>query len=228
MIGIIPCAGKATRWGGCYKELLPTGENKYLIDCSIDEMYESGVSKFCIVSSQEKISTHVQHFQKEKYKDKCIFFVIQKYNQDILGAIKTALPFCEKEDFTFFSMPDTLFGRIGFNINSKADFNLGTFKTTNGNRFGVLNQELFHPCEIINKNKDFEGIEKTAWGNFVANWKIIQFWYSWAYLDTNTTYTDLLNVTLRHFTTNYYSLDYYHDFENWDEYQKWVSSKTQL
>jgi hypothetical protein len=225
MIGIIPCAGKATRWGGNYKELLPIGENKWLIDCSIDQMYLSGVRKFCIVSNPEKISTHIQHFQKDKYKGICIFFVIQNYNQDILGAIKTALPFCEKEDFVFFSMPDTLFGEIGFNVNPKVDFNLGVFNTINGNRFGVLDQEPFKTCKIINKNEDFVGINKLAWGNFVANWKVIQFWYSWAYVDSSYTYTDLLNSTIKMFSYDLHTLDYYYDFENWDEYKRWINEK---
>jgi hypothetical protein len=53
-VGILPAAGLCSRWNGTYKELLPTWENTWVIDSSIDSMKQAGVHNFVIVSSPQK------------------------------------------------------------------------------------------------------------------------------------------------------------------------------
>ena len=213
MLGIIPCGGKGMRWGGYYKEMLPLDENKWIIDGCIDQMTEVGVNKICIISSMEKIQLLSQHFTRKKYQDKNIVFVIQKYDLDMWGAILTALPLCVGNEWMYFGMPDTIFGRAGYPIKPpNCDFSLSLFNTIDGRRFGVYDR---NENKVINKNENLIGGNYEAWGNFSFSEKLAKAW-----IDGNfTNYTDAINFALKNYNTHFHSLDYYYDFTSFEEYK---------
>lgn len=214
MLGIIPCAGKGSRWGGQYKELLPLGKEKWVIDCCIDQMKSAGVTKFCIVTSLEKANVLTQHFSKEKYKDLNLFFVPQKYNMDMWGAILSALPYSLKEERSFFAMPDTFFGEHGFMHDDNIfnfNFSLSLFDTKDGSRFGVYNSKN----GIVNKDPELKNGNYTAWGNFTFSPLVACEWLNSDFLN----YTDALNYAIKHYATYFNALDYYYDFATFEEYK---------
>lgn len=216
-VGFIPAAGKGTRWGKFHKEMLPIGENRWLIDSAIDAFRVSKVEHIYIVTSQEKIGVHSLHFQNPKYSGLEISFLIQKYQEDIWGAFKTFLPFAGK--MNYFVMADTLIPSNSFpdysylwDSDLASDFNLGLFTTDKPDRFGVI-----HDGRIVNKSKDLVG-EHKAWGTMLWTEFITDFWNKVKPLD----YTDAINLALEHTKPYYYNLDYYYDFASWKDYQEWM------
>jgi len=215
MLGIIPCGGKGSRWGGQYKELLPLGKEKWVIDCCVDQMKSVGVKNFCIVSSLEKAGVLAQHFSKEKYFDLNIFFVTQKYNLDMWGAILSALPLSiALGGRSFFAMPDTFFGDSGFMKGRDfwdSGFSISLFDTQDGSRFGVYDSKN----GITNKNPEFKNGNYRAWGNFSFDSSIAREWMNTKFMN----YTEALNYTLNNHETYFNHLDYYYDFATFEEYK---------
>lgn len=212
--GIIPAAGEGNRWGKYQKELLPIGDNRWLIDNTVGAMNYAGASQLCIISSPNKISTHVNHFMKDKYNKEDIFFVIQREQLDIWGAIKAALPFTT--GYNFFGMPDTLYdGNIFRNMikDRRFDFVLGTFMTTTPERFGVIVNG-----EVINKEVLQKGTFE-AWGTFGFSKEVSLFWEKFPPTD----YTTAINWAIRNFGLHTVPMNDYEDFSTWEDYKKWVS-----
>jgi CTP:molybdopterin cytidylyltransferase MocA len=85
--GIIPAAGTGSRWGGYYKELLPTGHNEHLIDRAVLTCRVGGAERVVIITTPEKISAHASHF---RYRDSDIIFKIQDGVNDIYSAIESS------------------------------------------------------------------------------------------------------------------------------------------
>src|ERR1700761_5152739 len=95
MLGIVPCAGEGSRWGGMAKELVPIGPNRWLIDHALDAMRLAGVDRICIVASPPKIHMLVDHFRKGKYRHYRLFYVIQRERNELWEAMKESLAFAE-------------------------------------------------------------------------------------------------------------------------------------
>jgi len=215
--GIIPCAGEGSRWGLFQKELLPIGDQIWLIDNTISAMIKGNVDTIYIVTSPNKIHIHANHFNKEKYKNLNLVYIIQKEKTDIWGAIKAALPSSIDADLVYFGMPDTIYPPDIFwrmdNFSMAFDIMFGVFNTTMPERFGV-----FKDGEIVNKVPD-TGTFK-AWGTFSFSKYVTQFW-----LRANKNgYTENLNYALNTFAYKLFDMDYYHDLAGWTDYQLWVSS----
>jgi hypothetical protein len=214
MLGIIPAAGKGERWGGFYKELLPIGDNRWLIDNTIDAMKTVGCERICLVTSPEKIHVHVQHFNKEKYKDLNIFFVINK-GKEMWDSIVASFPYTE--EYNYFAMPDTLYpvdsfpNKISFNI-----FGMGLFKTDKPERFGILKDGT-----IMNKMNCFGKKPFTAWGTLCwAKDTYEEFWKDKGIPN----YTEAINVILRDGIYLEYVLDYYYDFATFKDYEEYIKN----
>jgi len=220
--GIIPSAGKAKRWFGYPKELLPFGEDRWLIDYCIDAMVMGGVEQICIISSEKKINAHVQHFSKEKYKNLNLFYTIQKEELDIWGAVKASLPFTT--DINYFGMPDTIFNPDSFKQLKDMcqyftyDFVMGTFNTDHPENYGV-----WHENKIVNKvalpvNND---MLYRAWGTFLFTDLVVKLWNE----NNIESYTDAINLAIDNAGFHYINLHYYYDFRNWSEYRSWIDGK---
>ena len=102
ILGVVPAAGKGSRWGGFYKELLPVANRSWMINETIRAMKVGGANKICVITNKDKISTHAQHLDK-KFRN--IFYVLQEGENDIYSAMKSSLMYAE--DLNYFSMPDT-------------------------------------------------------------------------------------------------------------------------
>lgn len=217
--GIIPAAGIGQRWGMIHKELLPTGTNTWLIDNCIESMSIAEIDRVCIISSPEKICTHVQHFLKDKYDKINIFYTIQKEKTDIWGAIKSALPFTS--EINYFGMPDTIFNTDiflslkNYYEKNKSQFIVGTFLTDNPENFGV-----WHNNRIVNKQKLSPNLYH-AWGIFMFTNKVVELWNK----NSLKTYTDAINLAIEKFGFTEIGLEFYHDFKDWNEYKKLLRRK---
>ena len=208
-LGVIPSAGKGSRWGGYYKELLPIGNRRWLIDRAVHSMYFGGAEKVLVVSNPEKIGVHAK--QLSKYIK--VFFSTQRLHRDVYGAVYESLGFAK--DINLFAMPDTIYPADCFKRDfSSSYFWLGCFETDEPERFGVLYEDKIH-----DKCEDFKGTIQNAWGVLVWHKKVADYWLS---QDIKTNH-DAINMAMKWFGYKTFKLDYYYDIMNWEKYVEFIS-----
>lgn len=219
-IGIVAAAGKGSRWGGYTKELLPCGENEFLLDRAIRSVFEAGANRCFIVTSSEKMSAHEWHIKhRTNLIDKNISFIIQNDSFDIWGAIKTSLPYCE--DVNIFSFSDVYMPQDVFKRMYVEPFYLGLFNTGRPHRFGILDRES---NLVINKPTDYiikEGDTVPAWGYLAWGPDVTDYWMS---RNDLTDYTQAINDTIMEFGLSEAPVDYYYDMANFEEYSNFIRS----
>jgi len=204
-MGIIPAAGKGSRWGGFAKELLPIGEKEWLLERTIKTL---DCDANLIITSPEKISQHIMATQHLPYN---IAFSLQKHEQDIWGAIKTSFPY--SYEYNLFSMPDTIIPSVNaFPEVLTNPFYLGVFETKIPERFGVLLDR-----QVVNKVKLEQGTYR-AWGTLIWSKEVVDYWKS-VKIDN---YTDAINLAIQKFGLETFPLRYYYDLANWEEYSNYV------
>lgn len=220
-LGVLPAAGLCSRWNGTCKELLPVGENKWVIDYSIDAMRAAGIEDFVVVSSTRKINAHVEHFRKDKYKDIHVNYVIQYEPAGLLDAIRLACFSFQNYNSFCFSMPDTIFSEDAFITKGiESELCIGVFETTTPGKFGIL--DTLQPVHIIDKP---QGLGDTI-GKYIA-WGTL----SWGkYFNSVLCYgawdnlTELLNAYCKSLPSEvkFSSINSYEDIASWKEYQEWI------
>lgn len=127
-IGIIPAAGRATRFGGLAKELLPAWDGRSLLShaCARLRPY---CDLIIVVTSQKK----VEHHMKEA---KGVMFVEQA-GSELLGAVQSGITIPAER--YYFTMPDTFVPDDVFDIAPTGKWlSVGTFFTMTPERFGCL------------------------------------------------------------------------------------------
>ena len=202
-LGILPAAGKATRFNGYFKELLPIG------DITILEQAAEVLGPLCdevlLVSSREKISEHV------RVMGHSVKYAIQQGDNDIWSAIIESF-FIEAKRY-YFMMPDCV--TSPFPVIEGVDFVLGTFVTDDPGRFGVL-----HNGVIIDKDAK-QAIPAQAWG--VLSWTkaVVDFWKQ-SYV---VNYTDGFNQAMAEFGFDTFELNYYYDMASFDDYVRYLETR---
>jgi hypothetical protein len=212
-VGIIPAAGKAERWGGVIKELLPTGHDERLIDTAIMAMAFGGADRIIVVTSSEKIGPLAQYLD-HRYDQLPIHYILQRGDNDIWSAIETSFDLAG--DLNLFAMPDTIIPLASFlQPVNEFDFTFGTFKTRQPERFGV-----FHEGEIVNKDPGLPAGTYDAWGVLAWSKRVVEFWQRKIWSD----YTTGLNSAYQYFPAHIFGLDFYFDMASWADYQAFVAS----
>lgn len=207
-LGLIPAAGKATRWGGYYKELLPTSNGCGLIDHTVKAMAYGDADVILVVTSEEKLPVLQGHLNGRH--DIPIYYTIQRGDNDIWSAMIEAFPF--RAEWTLFAMPDTLYPVDVFVNPLQKRFTLGTFETSKPERFGVL-----HNGAVVNKSDQFHG-RQTAWGVLAWHINVQQYWQS----TPPANYTDAINLAMGSFDYDTRPMAFYHDMANFGEYREWM------
>jgi hypothetical protein len=216
VLGVVPVAGKGSRWGGYYKELLPTADGEWFLDRTINSMKAAGADKICVVTSVEKITTHVTHI-KQKYDG--VFYVIQQGDNDIWSAMKESLLFAG--DYNLFAMPDTYFPKDTFsnaidefNEDFQADFYLGIHETNHPERFGVIINDA-----VENKSTALpKGVTYTAWGTLLWTRQVAEFWME----HPPESYTGAINAAMAKFRWGTFPMAYYLDMARWEDYGNFI------
>jgi dTDP-glucose pyrophosphorylase len=206
-LGIIPAAGKGSRWGGYMKELLPIGKERWVLNNVVDSMILGGATNIIVVSNADKLAAH----SKQLYKYPEVMFTTQKTGKDIYGAIFESLPFSRK--INLFGMADTIYNKDVFDRDfSQSDFWLGCFHTTLPERFGIIVDG-----QVVNKQKMEPGFYP-AWGVLVWSNKVAEYW-----LRSNIeSYTDAINMAMKKFGYKTFHLDFYYDLATWEDYQEYM------
>jgi len=249
-VGILPAAGLCSRWNGTFKELLPIGENRWVIDSSIDSMKAAGISDFILVSSPQKISSHIQHFSKEKYNNINVSYVIQYSPTGLYEAIKLALKTARNFNRFIFTMPDTIISNIAcineLNIlnysGNRLKLTLGTFTTSTPERFGILRKSITSGIDSSEAYSDFEIVDKPdvskvkcdSWFSFLDEKIHFTAWGMAGWTDEFSTFVlNSTDITSIGDAFNKYNklnktkclnsfMDAYVDLASWKDYVQWL------
>jgi hypothetical protein len=200
-LGIIPAAGKAERFGGILKELMPTLDGNTFLTHAMTRL-SYACAQMVVITTPEKIAEHARELNYYA------FYAVQSGNRDIYSAIKTALEF--EADFYVFTMPDTLMPFDSFKGCTFSDFELGLHFTDKPERYGMLRDG-----RIVNKEPGEAGM---AWG--VISWSraVAEYWLS----QSIDNYTDAINLAIAKFGLKTWDLEYYYDNASMHDYIEYI------
>jgi len=205
-LGIVPAAGKAERWGGHIKELMPTGKGEAIIDFCMQALIPA-TDAILVVTSPEKLPVMAAHLAKH---DHPIAYIMQSYVGDIWGAIRTAIDF--RADTYLFAMPDTVLAPSTFAHYPTYPFAMGLFKTNFPERFGVIaNRRIVNkkPLSFFEKDPPYE-----AWGVLKWDAECVDYWL---YADP-LTYTEAFNSAIGQFGLSFWQIPLYYDMATHNDY----------
>lgn len=207
-LGVVPAAGRANRFGGVLKELLPVSDGATLIKRTLTAMYNGGCDTCLVVTNRDKIVTHASHLEGWN-----VYFAEQKGKRDLWSAIVESFPIHGIENL--FAMPDTYLPDDVFVNFLEGDFTLGVFETTMPERFGVLTEN-----GVVNKQPLPEGTYQ-AWG--VLGWsdKVVKFWVD--HMKFIETYTHAINMAMDEFGFSIKPMSFYYDLAGWVDYRGFVT-----
>lgn len=219
--GVIPAAGKGSRWGGYFKELLPLTSRRWLLNEAIYNMYNANASRVVVVTRHDKVATHAYHLVGMEN----IIYTIQEDNLDIYGAMKAS--YVVKGKYNLFQMPDTyvppsIFTRMlePDKTNDIVPFQIGVHRTRNPERFGII-----HDGEVINKDIRLNnGDEYMAWGTLFWTDDVIKYWID---LDVKT-YTQAIQTAMDKFKWRTLEMEYYYDMASFADYSRFLDVYSEL
>lgn len=204
-LGIIAAAGKATRFGGVLKELLPCGESLSFLSRNAG-ILRNYCDRIITITNEYKISEHAIALGDRS------LYAIQRGDDDIKSAILTGLEI-EAQNY-YFVMADTYIPRFGFADRVGGDFVMGCFETDSPARFGVLRGD-----KVVNKEPGAPG---RAWGVLCFSHRVRCYWlaYQIIYID----YTNMINAAMRRFQYKTFPIAYYYDMASFGEYKRFISA----
>jgi len=198
-LGIVPCSGQASRWGGYPKYLLPCGKGEFLLDRLI---YQFPCLRVVVIGDAPEIRNHLTRLNIQ------VDFVNQIKDWDLYGAIYAALPI--EADYYYMGMPDTYLPDHIFQEMDLDGFSIGTFWTDRPEKYGMIRDD-----QIIDKQPGEPG---WAWGCLGWNRQVRDFWLS---LDLQN-FPEILSATIQEFGCEYIEMPFYFDMENYDSYVRFL------
>lgn len=202
---IIPAAGKATRFGGVLKELLPISKTETALMRAVKNAVASmKATDICIITNKEKVSEHMAALTSlpVTYKE-------QVYNTDLWGAILSGLSAVDGG----LIMPDTITD-IPI-MTTSAPLSFGLFTTHEPERFSILhNNTIITKQKIVDNNTVYK-----AWGVVLWNADVAAYWIKHGnYLH----YDDAFRDAMIHFGFTVFDLPYYYDIGTFDAYTQYI------
>ena len=206
-LGIVPAGGRAERFGGAFKELLPAGEAT-LLSRTLGVLRAGAANPIVVLTTPDKAAAHMRSLGG-------LHGVCLMQSHEVL--FKSILQACEiPASWYLFAMPDTLLPEETFYRKLEGDFMLGLFKTAEPERFGV-----WGGTGINDKDLRLKGTTQWAWG--VAAWsrRVVDFWMSLGEVARN--HTVAFNLAMTRFGCGTFELPFYYDMASWSDYQRLVS-----
>ena len=194
-VGIIPAAGKAQRFGGTMKELLPARDGVSLLVHAVKRL--SLCQAVVVITNPDKIAEHAKALANEQ-----VIFIMQRSTRDILGAILSGMEV--KGDRYYFTMPDTWMRPDVFLDDPGSTFALGVFDTDKPERFGIVRNGW-----VVNKAAGNPG---QAWGVLAWDKSTRVFW------DYADTYTSGINTCMAYCDYRTWNIGDYFDNASVNDY----------
>jgi hypothetical protein len=204
-VGIIPAAGRAVRFGGLMKELLPIGGGLSLLSHTCD-LLERHCDEVIVITRPEKIAAHAGELSTRAR------YAVQGQGSDIWAAILTGLQ--TPADRYYFAMPDTYLEMP--DVLPESNFVMGTFETCLPERFGVLVGN-----RVINKQAGLP-IPALAWGFLSWSQEVRDYWLS----EEISEYTQAINRAISAFGCTTFALGCYYDMAAFEDYAAFLMERT--
>jgi len=169
MLGIIPAAGKAERFSGIYKELLPVADKQLgftsALHSAIKRVNQMGAREAIVITNEEKIAVHAHALRATAFP---VSFVLQR-GDELWGAISST--FYRGED-SLLIMPDTIFTPVEQIPRTEHVISFGTFETGHPERYSVLrNGSIYTKQPWPHQTKN-----ASAWGCVYWRHAAVDFW----------------------------------------------------
>lgn len=212
---IIPTAGKATRFGGLLKELLPLNATDTPLKRAIDNaVIGMDADEVIIITNKEKIWEHMNYISRNVEFHLPIQYVPQVYDRDLLGAILTGL---SRYNDGGLVLPDTVTMVDAHDVTAPLSF--GTFVTQEPHRFSIIRNGTI----VTKQHIGIPGDGFNAWGAVMWSREVAQYWIENS--DTYEHYDDMFRDAMHYFGFATFNLPYYYDLGSFDTYVEYLKGK---
>lgn len=209
---IILAGGKASRFNGFPKELLPATQDKSFLELNIEKgLHMCGDA--VVVTTAEKATLHGKIIEKNNYKNVKLVIQPSKEGGDMLYAIQLGQNINEDN---ILIMADTYFET---NYNYEGDYlNIGIFKTFTPERFSVIAENKVY-TKVAPPGRY---LAYWAWGTIVWSNKVAR---NIAAAPYNTLFDKVLQQCMDTYNYSTFRLENYYDvgtFNRYKEYLQWI------
>ncbi len=199
MIGVIPAGGKAERFMGVHKDMLPIGDGEFLFTAALSRARSMGCERCVVVTSAEKAAMHERLIGSDDT-------LMVSTGKGLWEAIRAT--FCFRED-SLLVLADTVFTPHAMPRGCPLFF--GVFPTDQPERFSVLRGDT-----IVTKQAGAAG---HAWGCVAWSVEVAQFWAGTSYPH----YDDAFRDAMQTFGSTTFPITDYHDLGDWNAYQRYIT-----
>ena len=213
MLTILPAGGRAERFDGIYKELLPIGPREFLLSAAIRRAHALGAERALVISNQDKRPTHERFLARHASEFDVTLSVRSEHDEDLWTALSREIPLDEP---SFLVLPDTSW-RCHGRIPTGAEIAFGVFETDEPHRFSLI-----HDGGILTKPEDATGTWQ-AWGCVWWSAKVARFWRDQqAAHGAYPHYDRAFEHAMREFGHQTFPILEYRDMGNWDAYASFM------
>lgn len=212
-IGIIPAGGKAERFKGLAKELLPVSNEDCALSRCVKSMQMGLADEIYIASRQDRVAEHY------RVTEKIGNIVLSAVGYRGLWEFVATVGEKAKADWYYFAMPDTVYPVNVFMREKTKDVACGMFRTSQPHRFGVVSEG-----KIIDKPEGMTDMA-IAWGLWIWSAAAMEV-LTQACRETQD-HTAALNVLIGKFGTEIdaFLMPYYYDFATFEDYTEFLCSQ---
>lgn len=203
MIAVIPAGGRAERFGGIPKDMLPIGAGEFLFTAALSRARSMGADRCVVVTSAEKAAMH-----ERLVGDGDTLLV--STGRGLWEAIRQT--FCFRED-SLLVLPDTVFST---NAMPTLPLSFGVFPTDQPERFSVMRGDT-----IVTKEAGAPGY---AWGCVAWSTEVVEFWQARSYPHYDDAFRDAMGA----FPFVTFPISDYHDLGDWNAYRRFIVIGTAL
>lgn len=216
---IIPAAGKATRFGGTLKELLPiNATDTPMLRAIQNAVLGMDADELMIITNKDKVRDHMNYITEHGMYNLPISYRMQTFSKDLWGAIQSGLNWNNPTNGGLV-LPDTITFVPELN-DLHAPITFGTFWTQEPERFSIIHNGTIitkqKPVYDIGDDKKLEDIVGyKAWGVVMWNKEVAEYWINGPEYDH---YDDAFRDAINHFGYTTFDLPYYYDLGSFNKY----------
>lgn len=210
---IIPAGGKAVRFGGTLKELLPlNATDTPLLRAIHNASLGLRANIITIITDIPKVTEHMRYISMRSAHLKNIRYML-KTGDELWESVYDALEVCDGG--LVLADTVTMVPNIG---EMTAPIMFGVFDTTQPERFSLIQDHT-----ILTKPKDMpEGTYK-AWGVVLWNKDVANYWIY--HMDEVDSYDEAFRRAMDTFGYDTFTLPYYYDLGSFNAYTEYIKEQ---
>lgn len=213
MMTILPAGGRAERFDGIYKELLPIGQGDFLLSAAIRRGQALGSDRTLVLSSADKVATHARFLARHAAGFAVNLMVRSETDDHLWAALKRVIP---RGEDALLVLPDTTW-TCTERIPEGAEIAFGVFRTDEPWRFSLVQGD-----RIVTKPADAVGTFE-AWGCVWWSARVARFWErEEARRGPYPEYDRAFEAAMREFGYGTFRIENYSDLGTWSAYASFV------